>query len=65
VTSGPGKSSARAHGLEDPHLVSECAAPAKGLTLDSQLAHDPISGCIATTKSKRTGGNLGACLNGD
>jgi hypothetical protein len=28
-------------GLEDLHLVSGCVAPAEGLTLDSQLAHDP------------------------
>jgi hypothetical protein len=27
--------SSRAHGLEDPHLVSGCAAPAEGSTLDS------------------------------
>jgi len=37
--------------LEDPHLVSGCAAPAEGLALDCQLAHDPSSGCIATTRS--------------
>jgi hypothetical protein len=36
--------------LEDPHLVSGCAAPVEGLTLDSQLARDPTSGCIATTR---------------
>jgi hypothetical protein len=53
VTSGPAESSARARGLEDPHLESECAAPAEGLTLDSQLAHDPTSGCIATTRRAR------------
>jgi hypothetical protein len=41
--------SSRAHGLKDPHLVSGYAAPAEGLTLDSQLARDPSSGCIATT----------------
>jgi hypothetical protein len=41
--------SSKARGLEDPHLESECAAPAEGLTLDSQLARDPSSGCIATT----------------
>jgi hypothetical protein len=53
ATSGPTGSSARARGLEDPHLVSGCAAPAEGLTLDSQLARDPISGCIATTRRAR------------
>jgi hypothetical protein len=39
------------HGLEDPHLVSGCAAPAEGLTLYSQLARDPSSGCITTTRT--------------
>jgi hypothetical protein len=53
VISGPAGSSARAHGFEDPHLVSGCAAPAEGLTLYSQLARDPTSGCIATTRSAR------------
>jgi hypothetical protein len=53
VTSGPARSSARAHGLEDPHLMSGCAAPAKGLTLDSQLARAPTSGCLATTRRAR------------
>jgi hypothetical protein len=53
VISGPARSSARARGLEDLHLVSGCAAPAKGLTLDSQLARDPTSGCIATTRRAR------------
>jgi hypothetical protein len=43
--------SSGARGLEDPHLVSGYAAPAEGLTLDSQLARDPSSGCIATTRS--------------
>jgi hypothetical protein len=38
-------------GLEDPHLVSGCVAPTEGLTFDSQLARDPSSGCIATTRS--------------
>jgi hypothetical protein len=33
--------------------MSRCAAPAEGLTLDSQLACDPISGCIATTRRAR------------
>jgi hypothetical protein len=47
--------SSGARGLEDPHLVSECAAPTKGLTLDSQLARDPSSGCIATTRSSLPG----------
>jgi len=28
-------------GLEDPHLVTGCAAPAEGLALDCQLARDP------------------------
>jgi hypothetical protein len=41
--------SSRARGLEDLYLVSGCAAPAEGLTLDSQLARDPSSECIATT----------------
>jgi hypothetical protein len=53
VTSGPPGSSARARGLEDPHLMSGCAAPAEGLTLDSQLARDPTSVCIATTRKAR------------
>jgi hypothetical protein len=44
-----------ARGLEDPHLVSGCAAPAEGLTLDSQLARDPSSGYIATTRSSLPG----------
>jgi hypothetical protein len=44
VTSGPAGSSARARGLEDPHLMSGCVAPAEGLTLDSQLARDPTVG---------------------
>jgi hypothetical protein len=47
--------SSRARGLEDPHLVSGCAARAEGLTLDSQLARDPSSGCIATTRSSLSG----------
>jgi hypothetical protein len=33
--------------------VSGCAAPAEGLTLDSQLARDLTSGCIATTRRVR------------
>jgi len=37
--------------LEDPHLVSGCAAPAEGLALDCQLARDPSSGCIATRRT--------------
>jgi hypothetical protein len=49
----PTGSSARAHGLEDPHLVSGYAAPTEGLTLDSQLARNPTSGCIATTRRPR------------
>jgi hypothetical protein len=53
ATSGLAGSSARARGLEDPHLESRCVAPAEGLTLDSQLAHDPTSGCIATTRRAR------------
>jgi hypothetical protein len=47
--------SSGARGLKDPHLVSGCAAPAEGLTLDSQLARDPSSGCIATTRSNLSG----------
>jgi hypothetical protein len=47
--------SSGARGLEDPHLVSVCAAPAEGLTLDSWLARDPSSGCIATTRSSLPG----------
>jgi hypothetical protein len=43
--------SSGARGLEDPYLVSGCVAPAEGLTLDSQLARDPSSGCIATTRT--------------
>jgi hypothetical protein len=39
--------------LEDPHLESGCAAPAEGLTLDSQVARDPSSGYIATTRRAR------------
>jgi hypothetical protein len=42
--------SSGACGSEDLHLVSGCAAPAEGLTLDNQLARDPSSGCIATTR---------------
>jgi hypothetical protein len=41
--------SSKARGSKDPHLESGCAAPAEGLTLDSQLARDTSSGCIATT----------------
>jgi hypothetical protein len=47
--------SSEARGLEDPYLVSGCVAPAEGLTLDSQLARDPSSGCIATTRSSLPG----------
>jgi hypothetical protein len=47
--------SSGARGLEDPHLVSGCAAPIEGLTLDSQLAHDPSSGCIATMRTRLPG----------
>jgi hypothetical protein len=47
--------SSGARGLEDPHLVSGCAAPAEGSTLDSWLARDPSSGCIATTRSSLPG----------
>jgi hypothetical protein len=43
--------SSGAHGLEDPYFMSRCAEPAEGLTLDSWLAHDLSSGCIATTRS--------------
>jgi hypothetical protein len=31
--------------------VCGCAAPAEGSTLDSRLAREPTSGCIATTGS--------------
>ena len=37
--------------LRGPHLESGCAAPAEGLTLECQLACDPSSGCIATTRT--------------
>jgi hypothetical protein len=47
--------SSRARGLEDPHLVNGCTAPAEGLTLDSQLARDPSSECIATTRTCLSG----------
>jgi hypothetical protein len=47
--------SSGARGLEDLHLVSGCAAPAEGLTLVSQLARNPSSGCIATTRTSLTG----------
>jgi hypothetical protein len=47
--------SSGARALEDPHLMSGCAAPVEGLTLDSQLTHDPSSGCIAITRSSLTG----------
>jgi hypothetical protein len=43
--------SSEARDLEDPHLVSGCAAPAESLTLDSQLARDPSSGCIAIMRT--------------
>jgi hypothetical protein len=43
--------SSGARGLEDPHLVCGCTAPAEGSTLDSRLAREPTSGCIATTRS--------------
>jgi hypothetical protein len=33
--------------------MSGCAGPAEGLTLDNQLARDPTSGCIATTRRAR------------
>jgi hypothetical protein len=33
--------------------VSGYVAPVKGLTLDSQLARDPTSGCIAITRRAR------------
>jgi hypothetical protein len=41
--------------LDDPYLVSGCAAPDEGLNLDSQLARDPSSGCIVTTRSSFPG----------
>jgi hypothetical protein len=43
--------SSKARGLEGPHLESGCVAPTDGLTLDSQLARDPSSGCIATMET--------------
>jgi hypothetical protein len=47
--------SSGARGLEDPHLVCSCVAPTEGSTLDSRLAHEPTSGCIATTRSSLPG----------
>jgi hypothetical protein len=47
--------SSGARSLEGPHLVSGCAAPAEGLTLNSQLARDPLSGCITTMKTSLLG----------
>jgi hypothetical protein len=47
--------SSGARGLKDPHLISGCVAPVEGLTLDSQLTHDPSSGCIATTRTSLPG----------
>jgi hypothetical protein len=47
--------SSGAHGLEDPHLVVGCEVLAEGSTLDSWLARDPSSGCIATTRSSLSG----------
>jgi len=44
-----------ARGLENPHLVSGCAAPTEGLALDCQLACDPSGGCIVTTRSSLPG----------
>jgi hypothetical protein len=43
--------------------VSGCAAPAEGLTLDSQLAHDPSSECIATTRSSLPGSKFTSIKN--
>jgi hypothetical protein len=40
---------------EGPHLMSGCATPTEGLTLDSQLAHDLSSGCITTTRTSLSG----------
>jgi hypothetical protein len=54
--------SSGARGLEDSHLVSGCMALAESLTLDSQLACDLSSGCIATTRTSLLAGkqvNLG------
>jgi hypothetical protein len=47
--------SSGAHGLEDLHLVCGCATPAEGSTLDSRLAREPTSGCIATMRSSLPG----------
>jgi hypothetical protein len=47
--------SSGARDLEDPHLVCGCAVPAEGLTLDSLLARELTSGCIATTGSSLPG----------
>jgi hypothetical protein len=47
--------SSGAHGSEDLHFVSGCAALTEGLTLDSQLTCDPSSGCIATTRTSLPG----------
>ena len=38
-----------------PVLKVRCAAPAEGLALDCQLARDPSSGCIATTRTSLLG----------
>jgi len=35
--------------------VSGCAAPAEGLALDCQLARDPSSRCIVTTRTSLPG----------
>ena len=35
--------------------MSGCAAPAEGLALNCQLARDPSSGCIATTRTSLPG----------
>ena len=41
--------------LGGSHLMSGCAAPAEGLALDCQLARDPSSGCMATTRTSLSG----------
>ena len=43
--------------------MSGCAAPAEGLALDCQLARDPSSGCIATTRSSLSGSKLNLVKN--
>jgi hypothetical protein len=47
--------SSGARGLKNLHLVCGCAAHAEGSTLDSRLAHESTSGCIATMESSLPG----------